>query len=64
MAKFIERFEKISCVKRAVYLPNKLHLTIFHKDRCSRKDVQRKVFSEILKSNLDKSVETLSIYGE
>lgn len=64
MVKFTKRFEKLKGVKKAIYLPNKLHLTIFYDEKYSSEDIKRRVISELRKSNLEKSVETLSFYEE
>jgi len=64
MVKFIKRFEKIKGVKKAVYIPRKLHLTIFYKKRYKRDNIKRKVLAELRNSNLENSVETMSFYRE
>ncbi len=64
MVKFVKRFEKIKGVRKAVYLPKTLHLTIFYKKRFKRKNIKVRVLAELDKSNLKNSVETLSLYEE
>ena len=64
MVKFTKRFEKIKGVVKVVYLPRTLHLTIFYKRRFKRKNIKKKVLVELEKSNLKRSVETLSFYEE
>ena len=61
---FIERFEKIKGVEKAIYIPNKLHLTIFYKKDTDEQNIKRMVLSELNKSNLNKSVESMSYYEE
>ena len=55
MVKFVKRFEKIRGVRKAVYLPNTLHLTIFYKEGFKRDDIKRKVLINLKKSNLELS---------
>jgi len=64
MVKFVKRFERIRGVKKAVYVPSKLHLTIFYDDKYKRADIKRKVLIELKKSNLERSVDTISFYEE
>ena len=64
MAKFTKRFERYKQVIKAVYIPKKLHLTIFYDENFDERDVKRIVLKEIDKSNLQRSVETLSFYPE
>lgn len=62
--KFISRFEKIKGVKKAVYIPSKLHLTIFYKEGFSEEEIKEKVIGKIRDSNFENSVETISFYEE
>jgi len=64
MVKFTQRFERHKEVIKAVYLPNKLHLTIFYDENFDEAEVKRIVLKEIDMANLQNSVETLSFYGE
>jgi len=64
MVKFTKRFERIPGVKKAVYIPNDLHLSIFYDKKIKEDIIKAKVIREIDKSNLERSVETLSFYGE
>ena len=64
MVKFTQRFEMHKEVIRAVYLPKKLHLTIFYDENFDEVEVKRIVLEEIDISNLQNSVETLSFYAE
>jgi hypothetical protein len=65
MVKFTERFEKHKEIIKAVYIPNKLHLTIFYDEKKSNeKEAKRIVLREIEDSNLHNSVETLSFYPD
>lgn len=64
MVKFTRRFERHKEIIKAVYLPKKLHLTIFYDEDTDEDFVKRIVLKEIDKSNLDRSVETLSLYPE
>ena len=64
MVKFTQRFEKHKEIIKAVYIPNKLHLTIFYDKNFDKLKVKRIVLKEIDISNLQNSVETLSFYGE
>lgn len=64
MVKFTKRFERHKEVIKAVYLPKKLHLTIFYDDNFDEDEVKRIVLKEIENSNLKRSVETLSFYSE
>lgn len=62
--KFIERFEKLEGVIKAVFLPNKLHLTVFYDESVSEKIIKQRVLKEIDFSAFSKSVETASFYPE
>ena len=62
--KFTQRFERHKEVIKAVYIPTKLHLTIFYDESFDEKDVKRVVLKEIDRSNLQNSVESLSFYPE
>jgi hypothetical protein len=64
MVKFTQRFERHKEVIKAVYIPKKLHLTIFYDENFDEGEVKRIVLKEIGKSNLQESVETLSFYAE
>ena len=64
MVKFTERFEKIPNVKKAVYLPNKLHLTIFYKEGADLDLVKARVHSASQDFNFGQSIETVSFYPE
>ena len=64
MVKFTQRFEKHKEVIRAIYIPQKLHLTIFYDESFDKRDVKRITVSEIDRANLRNSVETLSFYPE
>jgi len=64
MVKFTQRFERHKEVIKAVYLPKKLHLTIFYDESFDEGEVKRIVMKEIDRANLQNSVETLSFYGE
>ena len=62
--KFIKRFEKLTGVIKAYYLPNKLHLTIFYNELVSKQLIKKIVLKEIEFSAFNNSVETLSFYPE
>ena len=64
MVKFTKRFEKIAGVIKAVYVPIKLHLTIFYDVFFEEEEIRRKVLIELRESNLENSVETFSFYPE
>ncbi|MFA5790622.1 MAG: hypothetical protein WC976_06150 [Caldisericia bacterium] len=64
MVKFTQRFERHKEVIKAVYLPKKLHLTIFYDENLDEVEVKRIVLKEIDIPNLQNSVETLSFYAE
>ena len=65
MAKFTDNFERIPGVKKAVYIPNDLHLTIFYDEKIKRKVIKQRVMKKLdMLTNLRRSVETISFYGE
>lgn len=64
MIKFTQRFEKHEEVIKAIYIPQKLHLTIFYDESFDKGDVKRITVNEIDRANLRNSVETLSFYPE
>lgn len=64
MVRFTQRFGVHKEVIKAVYIPKKLHLTIFYDKNFIEAEVKRIILKEIDNSNLQKSVETLSFYAE
>ena len=64
MVKFTERFESIDGVKKAIYIPNKLHLTIFFNSIFNVGSIKKMILDELDKSNLRGSVETMSFYED
>lgn len=64
MVKFTQRFERHKEVIKAVYLPRKLHLTIFYDENFDEDVVGRIALKEIDIANLQRSVDTISFYPE
>jgi len=64
MVKFVDRFEKHKEITKAIYIPKKLHLTVFHDEKYTDNVAKRIVLRELNDSNLRNSVETLSVYSE
>lgn len=62
--RFTKRFEKLDGITKTVFLPNRLHLTIFYDALQSADLIKRKVLKEIDFSGFNRSVETLSFYPE
>ncbi|MCK5019072.1 MAG: hypothetical protein KAS32_18575 [Candidatus Peribacteraceae bacterium] len=62
--KFVDRFNRINGVVKAIYILKNLHLTIFYKEGLDRQTIRDRVMRVLYDSNLEQSVETISLYEE
>lgn len=62
MVKFTKRFERHKEIIKAIYIPRKLHLTIFYDKNFNKDEIKRIVLKELDDSKLQNSVDTLSFY--